>query len=118
MSTLPTSTTNITGLRIWRRGSSLHSESTSARRTSGGSKSGRAFARDMDDLLVPSRIRCSTIGPSASTGTNASTPTSSTTPTSQAAKSGVCVGSVPGPAGTIFLRASEPAIARIGIASQ
>ena len=40
---LPTNTVNITGLRTWRRGSSLRNESTSARRTIGGSNSGRAF---------------------------------------------------------------------------
>ena len=47
-----------------------------------------------------------------------SAPTSTTTPTSSATNSGVCVGSVPAPAGTIFFRASEPAMASIGIASQ
>ena len=40
---LPTNTVNITGLRSWRRGSSLRNESTTARRTIGGSNSGRAF---------------------------------------------------------------------------
>ena len=33
-------------------------------------------------------------------------------------KSGVWVGRVPGPGGTAFFRASDPAIARVGIASQ
>src|SRR5258708_113425 len=40
---LPTNTVNITGLRTWRRGFSLRTESNSARRTMGGSKSERAF---------------------------------------------------------------------------
>ena len=47
-----------------------------------------------------------------------SAPTMTTTPISMATKSGVCVGSVPALGGTIFLRASEPAIASVGIASQ
>ena len=59
-------------------------------------------------------IKCSTIGPSASAGTNVSTPTMITTPISMAINSGVWVGSVPGPAGTSFLDASEPAIASVG----
>ena len=44
--------------------------------------------------------------------------TSTTTPISKATKSGVCVAKVPAPAGTIFLRTSEPASASAGIASQ
>ena len=62
--------------------------------------------------------RCSTIGPSASAGTKVSAPTRSTTPIRRTTKSGVCVGSVPGPGGTVFFRASDPAIASVGIASQ
>src|SRR5262249_47658053 len=62
--------------------------------------------------------KCSTIGPSASDGMNVSAPTISTTPTSIATNSGVWVGRVPGPAGTIFFLASEPAIASVGMASQ
>ena len=62
--------------------------------------------------------RCSTIGPSASAGKKVSAPTSTITPISKTTNSGVCVGSVPGPAGTSFFSASEPAIASVGIASQ
>jgi hypothetical protein len=62
--------------------------------------------------------RCSTIGPRASAGMNVSAPTMITTPISMTTNSGVCVGSVPGPTGTSYLRAREPAIARVGIASQ
>ena len=43
MRMLPTNTVNITGLRSWRRGFSFRNESTIARRTIGGSNSGRAF---------------------------------------------------------------------------
>ena len=52
--------------------------------------------------------RCSTIGPRASAGTNVRAPTMMTTPIRSTTKSGVCVESVPGPAGTIFFRASAP----------
>ena len=53
--TLPTSTTNMTGLRTCRRGSSLRNESTSAPRTIVGSNSERALA--CVDISVPSRVR-------------------------------------------------------------
>src|SRR5262249_20208875 len=62
--------------------------------------------------------RCSTTGPRARAGRNVRAPTMITTPISNVTKSGVCVGSVPGPAGTSFFWASDPAIARVGIASQ
>ena len=65
-------------------------------------------------LPIAPSIRCSTIGPSARAGKKLSAPTMMTTPISQAMKSGVCVGSVPAPAGTFFLRASEPAMASAG----
>src|SRR5262245_4061670 len=42
--TLPTRTTNMTGFRTWRRGSSLRMEETSAPRTISASKSDRALA--------------------------------------------------------------------------
>jgi hypothetical protein len=45
--TLPTRTVNITGLRICRRGSSFRTESQRARRTIGGSNSGRALFIDV-----------------------------------------------------------------------
>src|SRR5262245_19848183 len=51
--TLPTRTTNMTGLRSWTRGSSLRSDSMTAPRTIAGSKSGRALADA--DMRVPSR---------------------------------------------------------------
>src|SRR5207253_3057956 len=54
--------------------------------------------------------RCATTGPSARAGRNVRAPTMSTTPINSVTKSGVCVGSVPGPAGTSFFWASEPAI--------
>src|SRR5262245_5545933 len=49
---LPISTTNMTGLRSWTRGSSLRNESMIAPRTMAGSKSGRALA--CVDIDVPS----------------------------------------------------------------
>ena len=86
----------------------------------GGSNRGRALCTfGHHGLRVRQcRSRCSTIGPSASAGMKVSAPTMITTPISMATNSGVCVGSVPGLAGTIFLRASEPAIASVGMASQ
>src|SRR5262249_6655081 len=72
-----------------------------------------SLPRDVHDPPPPATIcRCSTTGPSASAGRNVSAPTSSTVPTSRTTKSGPCVGSVPAPAGTSFLRASAPASAR------
>src|SRR5207302_1068608 len=58
--------------------------------------------------------RCSTMGPSATTGKYVSPTTMTTTPVSRPAKSGVVVGNVPADAGTVCLRASEPAIASTG----
>src|ERR1700680_755076 len=51
VSTLPTSTTNITGFFATWRGSSLTKESLSARRTIGGSKRGRFCARS--GMIIP-----------------------------------------------------------------
>jgi len=89
-----------------------------------GSNNGRAAIRVvmLEDPLPQGcaaiNWRCSTIGPSASAGMNVNAPTMSTTLINNTTKSGVCVGSVPGPGGTIFFRAREPAIASVGIASQ
>src|SRR5262249_28163203 len=66
----------------------------------------------------PYSDRCSTTGPRASAGRNVRAPTMITTPINMTTKSGVCVGRVPGPTGTIFFLASEPAMASVGIASQ
>ena len=60
-------------------------------------------------------MRCSTIGPRASAGTYVSAPTRITTPIRSTTNSGVCVGSVPGPVGTVFFLAREPAMASTGI---
>ncbi len=49
---------------------------------------------------------------------NVNAPTIITTLASKITNSGVCVGNVPAPTGVCFLRASEPAMARVGIASQ
>ena len=51
-------------------------------------------------------------------GMKVSAPTTSTVATSSTTNSGVWVGSVPGPGGTCFLAASEPAMASAGTASQ
>src|SRR6266849_4759291 len=62
--------------------------------------------------------KCSTIGPSAKAGTKVKAPTSTTVHANQVTKSGVCVGKVPAPGGVYFLRASDPATARVGMISQ
>ena len=49
---------------------------------------------------------------------NVSAPTIMTTPINNTTNSALCVGKVPGPVGMIFLRANEPAMANVGIASQ
>ena len=51
-------------------------------------------------------------------GMNDSAPTRSTVPTSRITNSGPSVGSVPDDGGTSFFRASEPAIASVGIRIQ
>lgn len=55
---------------------------------------------------------------SASAGTNDSAPTSNTVPANRRMNSGPSVGRVPDDGGTSFLRASEPAIARVGLMIQ
>ena len=96
--TLPISTTNMTGLRAMRRGSSLRTLSAAARERIAGSRR-RGFRHQS--------ISCSRIGPRASTGRYVRPTTISTTPTSRLAKSGVPVGNVPAVAGTVCLRASD-----------
>src|SRR5450759_2156603 len=59
-------------------------------------------------------MKCSMIGPRESAGKNVSAPTSRTVPTSSVVKSGPETGKVPALDATRFLRASEPASARIG----
>ena len=54
---LPMKTVNITGLRTWRRGLSLRNASTTARRTMGGSNSGRALVVAVI-FLNPERLLC------------------------------------------------------------
>jgi hypothetical protein len=78
---------------------------------------------EMNGFLVrhgaaPIMIRCSTMGARASAGTKVSAPTSSTVSISSPTNSGVCVGRLPDEGGTIFLAASEPAIASTGTTSQ
>ena len=75
----------------------------------------RALALVLAHERAPIIARCSTIGPSARAGKNVSAPTTSTVAISSTTNSGVWVGSVPAPAGTCFLAASEPAIASAGI---
>src|SRR6201986_900505 len=63
-------------------------------------------------------IRNSAIGPSASAGRKVSAPTTTTTQASKVTNSGVCVGNVPADGGTWRLAASEPAMARMAMASR
>ena len=59
--------------------------------------------------------KCSTIGPSASEGKKVRPPMISTTPTRRPTNRPPWVGKVPEEAGTVFLAASEPAMASAGI---
>ena len=104
-STLPSSTTNMTGLRAMRRGSSFRMLSPAARRRIAGSRSERG-------CLATYNPSCSRIGPRARTGKYVSPTMIRITPTRRPAKSGVPVGKVPAVTGTGCLRASAPAIAR------
>src|SRR5215470_3581792 len=62
--------------------------------------------------------RCSTIGPSARAGKKVRPPTITITPTTRPTNSPPVVGNVPADAGTVFLAASEPAIAMAGMIIQ
>ena len=55
------------------------------------------------------------MGPKAIAGKKVSAPTMTITPMTRATNSGVWVGKVPGPVGTRCFRASEPAIANVGM---
>ena len=58
------------------------------------------------------------IGPRARAGTKVSAPTSTTTLINSTTNNGVYVARVPGPAGTSFFLASDPAYANVAIANQ
>ena len=118
VSTLPTSTTNMTGLRTSTRGSSL-TEGVQDGALVELAPVGRLFLELQYVIginVLTSGVRQSV--PSDSAGMKLSAPTMMMTPMSQAMNSGVCVGRVPAPAGTFFLRTSDPAMARAGMASQ
>ena len=117
VSTLPTSTTNMTGFLTIVRGWSLRSASTIARRTICGSQMRSWLVRACAIRTpVPAFIRkCSTIGPRLSAGKNVSAPTMTITLTSSAVNSGVVTGNVPSDGGTCFLRPRLPAIASGGM---
>ena len=58
------------------------------------------------------------MGPSASAGKKVRPPTMTMTPTTSPTNSPPVVGNVPSDAGTVFLAASEPAIAMVGMIIQ
>ena len=82
-------------------------------------------AADMTDcgrsLSVPAKVwpaiiaRCSTTGPSARAGKKVSPPTIRMTPTRRPTNRPPSVGKVPAEGGSVFLAASEPAIAMAGM---
>ena len=134
VSTEPTSTMNITGLRIIVRGLSFLNGVERRRRDDRriedrlrrrllaahlrralGSGSGCCVATLQSSVSRPQIDRCSRIGPSASAGKNVRPATMTTTPTTSTPNSGVCVGIVPLVAGTFGLAASEPPIASAGM---
>ena len=116
VTTEPTSTTNITGLRIMVRGLSLMKHP--ARRDARSSTSHSA-ALLLNSLLISERLsapisRCSSTGPRLSAGKKVRAPTMMMTATSRMLNVGVVTGNVPGEGGTIFFRARFPAMASIG----
>ena len=109
VSTLPTSTTNMTGFRTMWRGSSFANASRIARRTIGGSKSGRLLRGHVRTASRAHR-ECSTIGPSASAGKNVSAPTIRIDADEQRRRTAAPVtGNVPAVSGAIFFSARKPA---------
>ena len=118
VSTLPTSTTNITGFFAIVRGWSLRNASHDARRGRSADPRSIAIACALCAIRTPvpcAISRCSTIGPRLRAGKNVSAPTITMTLTSSAENSGVVTGNVPGDGGTRFLRPRLPAIASIGM---
>ena len=112
VSTLPTSTTNMTGLRACTRGSSFGS----CRRSPAGRSRPRTAAARATVACAPAAAgwglrlhrgsysdSCSTIGPSASAGKKVRPPTITTTPMTRPTNSGVWVGKVPGGRGQHLL---------------
>ena len=120
---MPTSTTNITGLRASVRGSSLRSASSAARRAIGaveqrpgagraaahlrrprrGSRVARCQCSASWSWCRPHSERCSTIGPSARAGKNVRPATMTIAPATSAPYSGESVGNVPAVTGTSLL---------------
>ena len=129
VSAATTSTTNITGFFIMARGSSLAKAEPIAGQTILGSVSAVTGIRlrncevsidatpvsSIRTAALPSWRSCSTIGPSASAGKKVRPPTIRITPTSRPTNSPPWVGKVPAEAGSVFLAASEPAIAIAGM---
>src|SRR5262249_6322509 len=70
------------------------------------------------NVVLESIARCSTIGPRESAGKNVRPPMITITPTTSPTNRLPVVGKVPAEAGTIFLAASEPAIAIAGMIIQ
>src|SRR5262249_23690247 len=76
---------------------------------------GASLRQVLDQKVLPAAIStCSTTGPSASAGKNSSPAMMRITPTTTTTNSAVSVGNVPAEAGTLVLRAREPAIAITG----
>src|ERR1700730_13282790 len=77
----------------------------------------RAMLRGDQNRLLACTARCSSIGPRARAGKKVRPPIIKITPIKRPTKSPPSVGKVPAEAGTIFLPASEPAMASIGTAN-
>ena len=108
MRSATTSTTNITGLRIICRGSSLAKAEPSAGHDDLAARGGRWLVSGHVWVPIrrsgrPSIARCSTTGPRARAGKKVRPPTIRMTPTSRPTKSPPWVGKVPADAGTRLL---------------
>ena len=129
VSAATTSTTNITGFFIIKRGLSLAKAEPIAGTAILGSVKDVTGVRlrncEVSIGATPvSALRttvqrvmasCSTMGPRASAGKKVRPPTIRITPTSSPMNSPPWVGKVPAEAGSVFLAASEPAIAMAGM---
>ena len=112
VSTEPTPTTNITGLRISVRGFSLTKLSTTARRTR--SRSTSLVSRGIG--APPSDLELLDDGTEREGGQERrAAATITTTPITSTTNSGVSVGNVPADGGTCCLRTTEPARASVGM---
>ena len=132
---LPTNTVNITGLRTWRRGFELHEANRPAPAAQSADQTAVVLLQCVD-MVSDSVNRIAGYGyvecvisqtdhlqmfddrPQRQRGNKRQRTDQQDRAHHHHHKQRRCVGSVPAPGGVYFLRASEPAIASVGIISQ